>query len=385
MKLKKIIDTALITIVIAGSAVGFAYVQSNKTTVNASEPAPTASVATIATTTAHPIDNVKPFAGMKYGPGTSLHALENDYLGQIKKMNEEGGWMNEVAIITTLLAMSNQKIKADQIGFSVKMTPEMIDLMIQNIEKAPSIEDRDHYLTIAKKWKVGDFTQVRDDHDYLNKRQGGTDGSLSPGVNSPEEEAAFVKKYYSEKLHSTQPALDTIPRTGGKRIEDQTNEFNSISMSEYDFMNSIYKSVGIRKKLSKERLEAALKEYLATMPEERFTGTPEQFKDFAKKELPEGPQTVAGVLAEIEKSYQGEAPFTAQRFTALNYYLWYESAGAERVKHQFIFPVGPSFLKSTDSESQKQIIKGDYESFHQYIDKAIDPLVKRFEAQKAAQ
>jgi bla regulator protein BlaR1 len=154
--------------------------------------------------TGHPIENVKPFAGINKGPNKALLVVEEDYLSQIKKMNNKGEYMNEVAIILNLHAMSHQKIKADRMGFSIKMTPEFLDLIIENIEKAPYIEDRDNYLVIAKNWKAGNFSRVRDDHDYLNTRQGGTIG-FSTGVNSAQEEAAFVKEWFSKKNATSGP------------------------------------------------------------------------------------------------------------------------------------------------------------------------------------
>jgi hypothetical protein len=200
---KKIIITVAVSALIVGIA--FAYVKANNVTkdvynsILTVHEAPKSEVPAV-----HPIDKVKPFAGMKYGPNQALIVVDDDYLGQIKKMNANGEYMNEVAIIMNLHSMTHQKIKADQIGFSIKMTPEFVDLMIENIEKAPNIEDRYNYLALAKKWKASDFTRIMDDHDYLDKRQGGTVG-FSTGVNSPEEEAAFVKKWFNKKDATNEP------------------------------------------------------------------------------------------------------------------------------------------------------------------------------------
>jgi hypothetical protein len=198
---KKIITTIAFSTIIAGSA--YAYNQANNANKNVYEAA--SAVQRLEESPVlkvpHPIENVKPFVGMNNGPNKALLVVEKDYMEQIKKMNAQGEYMNEVSIIINLHAMTHQKIKADRIGFSLKMTPESIDLMIENIEKAPNIEDRENYLAIAKNWKSGNFSQIRDDHDYFNKRQGGTIG-YSTGVNSPEEEDTFIKKYYSEKIFS---------------------------------------------------------------------------------------------------------------------------------------------------------------------------------------
>ncbi|KQX53931.1 DUF6241 domain-containing protein [Paenibacillus sp. Root444D2] len=200
---KKFIITVTISALIVGSA--FAYVKANNITKEIYNPVMTVSETPKSEApAAHPIDKVRPFTGMKYGPNQALIAVDDDYLGQIKKMNANGEYMNEVSIIMNLHSMTHQKIKADQIGFSIKMTHEFLDLMIENIEKAPNIEERDNYLALAKKWKASDFTRIVDDHDYLDKRQGGTVG-FSTGVNSPEEEAAFVEKWFNKKDATNEP------------------------------------------------------------------------------------------------------------------------------------------------------------------------------------
>jgi hypothetical protein len=74
--------------------------------------------------TPDPIKDVRPFAGMQDGPNKALVVVENDFMDQTRKMNANGEWMNEAALISSLHALTHQKIKADRIGFSIKMTPE---------------------------------------------------------------------------------------------------------------------------------------------------------------------------------------------------------------------------------------------------------------------
>ncbi|WJH37105.1 DUF6241 domain-containing protein [Paenibacillus sp. CC-CFT747] len=133
------------------------------------------------------------------GPNQDLLVLEPDLIKQIKKMNDSGEWMNRVALIANLHAMTHQKIKADDIRHSIKMTQEMIDLMVVNIKNTKDLDDpvRSDVLSIAENWKAGDFTQADKDHNYFWTLQGGTIGKAT-GIASPEEEKAFIAENFAD-------------------------------------------------------------------------------------------------------------------------------------------------------------------------------------------
>jgi hypothetical protein len=192
----KIIVAAAVTAIVAGSAV--VYVQASTVTNNTYQPAPAAPKAV------HPLDrgdvkdaNLDPFKG----PNNPLKVLEyeENYLQQIKRMNASGEYMNKMALVMILHAMTHQKIKTDKIGFSFQMTPETIDVMLENIKNSKAISDQERadFLTIVENWKAGDFSQADKDHNYFWTLQGGTIGKAT-GINSAAEEAAFVASHFKD-------------------------------------------------------------------------------------------------------------------------------------------------------------------------------------------
>jgi hypothetical protein len=197
---KKIIIAAAVTAIVTGSVV--AYAKGSTVTNDTYQPTPaasiipTASVIPAAPKTVHPLDrgDVKDVnLNIKGGPNRALLAIEPDLVGEIKKMNTSGEYMNKVALVVFLHAMTHQKIKADQIGFSIKMTPEIIEVMLENIKNSKELSDQERadFLSIASNWKAGDFSQADKDHNYFWTLQGGTIGKAN-GINSAAEETAFV-------------------------------------------------------------------------------------------------------------------------------------------------------------------------------------------------
>jgi hypothetical protein len=208
--MKKKIIIASVTAIIAVNVV--VYVKSSTVSETVYQPAPTAISTPVKVKVVHPLDrgDIKEVdLAIKTGPNKPLLVIEDDYIGQIKKMNTSGEYMNTLALIINLHAMTHQKIKADQIGFSVKMTPEMIDVMLENLKNSRDLTDqqRADFLSIAENWKVGDFSQIVKDHNYFWTLQGGTIGKAT-GIKSPEEESEFVKSYFATKGASSSPEVN---------------------------------------------------------------------------------------------------------------------------------------------------------------------------------
>lgn len=162
----------------------------------------------------------RPFEGMEKAPNKALLVIEEDYTAQIERMNASGEWMNEASIILTLRGMANNKRNQYPNDWSVEMTPELIELMVQNIENAANLEDRKQYLYIVQNWKDKDFSQIEDDLAYLTIRQNikdiRTDTDADAQVQDPnvdrimiteneyEQMSQIIRDYQAGKLSDTE-------------------------------------------------------------------------------------------------------------------------------------------------------------------------------------
>jgi hypothetical protein len=152
----------------------------------------------------HPVGHIEKYISgdlnkFEKAPNQALMVVETDYIDQVKKMNKIGEYTNKLATAVILHAMTHQKIQADQIGWSVKMTTEMIDLMIENVTKSTALKDqeREDFLFYLNKWKDGDFADMSGDHNFFWKIQGGTVG-YATGNNTPVQEAAFISSRFPD-------------------------------------------------------------------------------------------------------------------------------------------------------------------------------------------
>jgi hypothetical protein len=212
---KKVIILSAITAVIAGVAVVYAQGSITQPTHadNLYQPAPSAISIPAVSKAVHPLDrgDVKVAdLNEKAGPNKELVILDNDYIGQVKKMNATGEYMNKFTLVLNLHAMTHQKVRADQFGLSIKMTPEFIDVMIENINNTNGLSDqlRADFLLIVESWKTGDFSTIVKDHNYFWTLQGGTIGKAIE-ANTSEEESQFVKLHFAQKDTSLDPNHDT--------------------------------------------------------------------------------------------------------------------------------------------------------------------------------
>ncbi|MEK4198844.1 DUF6241 domain-containing protein [Cytobacillus sp. FSL K6-0265] len=97
-------------------------------------------------------------------------------------------------VIDVMHKMTHQKVKASEKWGSVRMTEQAIEEVRKTIENN-QFEHEEELLAILDKWSKGDFSNVDNDHNYFWSLQNGTIGKAT-GILSPEEEAAFIEKYF---------------------------------------------------------------------------------------------------------------------------------------------------------------------------------------------
>lgn len=97
---------------------------------------------------------------------------------------------DEATVIQVMHEMTHQKVKAKEKWGAVQMTQDHID-HIYAIVKASHFKHRTHLLSIAARWKQGDFRQIVKDHNYFWKLEKGNIGKAY-GILSPEDEKAFI-------------------------------------------------------------------------------------------------------------------------------------------------------------------------------------------------
>ncbi|MEK5101644.1 DUF6241 domain-containing protein [Cytobacillus sp. FSL M8-0252] len=74
------------------------------------------------------------------------------------------------------------------------MSEQAIEEVKKTIENN-QFEHEEELLTILDKWCKEDFSNVDNDHNYFWSLQNGTIGKAT-GILSPEEEEAFIEKYF---------------------------------------------------------------------------------------------------------------------------------------------------------------------------------------------
>ncbi|MED0667749.1 DUF6241 domain-containing protein [Bacillus badius] len=128
--------------------------------------------------------------------GGVVHSVES-------QTKEVGGVIHSVEIkedttqdeiVTIMHKMTHQKVLADDKWGAIKMDPETINEVYSVIE-ASNFKDKAALLSIAKKWKEGNFSEADADHNFFWNLQNGTVGKAK-GLMSEEQEKEFIKNNF---------------------------------------------------------------------------------------------------------------------------------------------------------------------------------------------
>lgn len=78
-------------------------------------------------------------------------------------------------ILTEMHKMINSKVEADFIWGEIPITEEAVDKLINEVSET-KFADRDKLLTMLENWKLNDFSNAVNDHNYIWGQLGGTIG-----------------------------------------------------------------------------------------------------------------------------------------------------------------------------------------------------------------
>jgi len=81
-------------------------------------------------------------------------------------------------ILEEMHKMVNSKVVADFVWGEVPITEESVDKLITEVSST-TFPDRDKLLTILENWKINDFTNAVNDHNYVWEQLGGSVGKAT--------------------------------------------------------------------------------------------------------------------------------------------------------------------------------------------------------------
>lgn len=113
-----------------------------------------------------PIPTQVPTPKINFSPTPSPAATAKPKLSQRQRVLEE------------MHKMINSKVVADFVWGEVPITEEGVDKLITEVS-ATTFPDRDKLLTILENWKLNDFTNAVNDHNYIWEQLGGSIGKAT--------------------------------------------------------------------------------------------------------------------------------------------------------------------------------------------------------------
>ncbi len=102
----------------------------------------------------------------------------------------------ELIVIQAMHKMTHQKVRSQNKWGAIPMMPSTIDEVYEAVSTR-NFENKSELLEIVKRWKVGDFSTIAEDHNYFWKLQDGTIGEAY-GTLSEAEEIEFINNNFKK-------------------------------------------------------------------------------------------------------------------------------------------------------------------------------------------
>ncbi|MDQ6600549.1 DUF6241 domain-containing protein [Bacillus salipaludis] len=123
---------------------------------------------------------------------------QTGYIGGVQYDIKLDKSSSQEAVIEVMHKMTHQKVKAKEKWGAVPMIPDTIN-QVYNIVKNSDFELKSDLLAILEKWKVGNFEEIAEDHNYFWQQQGGTVGKAY-GTMTKAEEKTFIANNFGDEL-----------------------------------------------------------------------------------------------------------------------------------------------------------------------------------------
>lgn len=268
---------------------------------------------------------------------TKIAMIDTTPETEINTLLDNGDVPDEITIVSIMRFMADWKLGLSQFDTPlIELTPERVELIsdvIQMTEVKQKYKNSELLAQIAEQWRIGDFSTIEGDDKKLKE----------------------IEYLHSEALIA---------------IENQQKE--KIAPAKELYIQEIIKAVGEKKKLSMNRFEDALEEWLAAPYNNKqpYELSPSERKQIAESVYSENTlQTTGDILAEFEKMFSGERTYTYDRYVALTHYLTSGQAKEDSYQFNEFYPLPYFPLDYNDKEITATSISDSYLIFHQYIDK----------------
>ncbi|MFL0248715.1 DUF6241 domain-containing protein [Candidatus Clostridium stratigraminis] len=112
---------------------------------------------------------------------TSKSVIKNDEIYFDETLNINGSkpnLANEGAIYEIIHMMANTKVVADVTYATMDIKSDRVNALIKAVNRS-NWNDKSRLIEILNRWKVGDFSQCVDDHNYVWAKLGGEIGKAT--------------------------------------------------------------------------------------------------------------------------------------------------------------------------------------------------------------